>query len=191
MKSLKIFIILAFFLAVPVLSNPVITPWTGQPEINLFSTTAETVDWVVLDNTPGGPGGLYASWTNLDSAANSDTKWSKTMAGWFGTGKEITLWVYFNAPAADTGRIFIKSRVDDSYTSLVEYVDTLLIVGSASPIATTTLLTLSAYGREYQVVFANVAPTGDGAANASTNDLQIALVPSGDYNRDVRKDYMK
>lgn len=137
-------------------------------------------DWDEQDPVEGGWGGIYTTFTDIDSlAANpSYTDWTTTLSYCDGQSqndaeKYLTAKVYYNAGANDTVRLIIQSRSGSD--NLITNVDTLgRFAGATTPAASDVRVSLSNYGRQYRVKI-EPATAGDGTANARGNDVEIAF----------------
>ena len=144
-----------------------------------FKITADG-DWTELDAVEGGWGGIYTSWTNIASVAANITysAWTTKLSYCDGQSQNnaenyVTASVYYNAVAADS--IFVVVQAKTYSDNLVTVVDTLgYFAGATTPAALNAKVSLSNYGRQYRV---KITPytSGDGDANASTNDVEISF----------------
>lgn len=122
---------------------------------------------------------ITATMTDMDSvAANSTyTKWTP----WPATFDAQTMYLntYFNAGANDSCRIIVQARPFGSTSSTrIINVDSLFVVGSASPIAVYNALSLSGYGGEYRLKV-NAYTSGQGSTNSAGCDLTVTWGSNG------------
>lgn len=137
-------------------------------------------DWDEQDAVEGGWGGIYTSWTDIDSLAANPTysDWTTKLSYCDGQSqndaeKYLTAKIYYNAGANDTVRVIIQSRSGSD--NLITNVDTLgRIAGATTPVGSDVRVSLSNFGRQYRVKL-EPATAGDGTANARGNDVEIAF----------------
>lgn len=141
------------------------------------SNTAIDGAWETLDDVDGGPGGIYTSWTNIDSLAASPTysAYTTKLSKCDGQSqndaeKYLSAQGYLAGSANDSVLLTIEGKTGSS--NLVAVCDTLgYLKGGTAKIFR---VSLSGYAREYRVK-ATPWTTGDGTANASTCDLEISF----------------
>lgn len=137
-------------------------------------------DWTELDPVEGGWGGIYTSFTDIDSLAANPTytDWTTLLSYCDGQSqndaeKYLTAVVYFNAVANDSIQLIIQGKTYSD--NLITYVDTLgFKAGASTPVAVPYKVSLSTYARQYRV---KIIPytSGDGTANARGCDVEISF----------------
>lgn len=143
-----------------------------NPEGN---NTAADGDWTELGKTEGGPGGIYTSWTNIDSATATTSDYTTKLSVCDGQSqndaeKYLSAFGYLAGNANDSVLVTIETKNGSS--NLTAIVDTLGYLRGGT--AKIFRVSLSGYGREYRVK-ATPHTSGDGTANASTCDLEISF----------------
>ena len=187
MKKLMKVLLLSLFLAV--VTTMAVSEYGFTSEAN----TAGNGDWTVLDAVEGGPGGLYVSWTNFDSANTQYSDWTTEPTLWDGQSqndaeKYVQYAAFYNSGANDTIRPIIQARTGSS-DNLIINVDTISgrIPGASSPVVLTGKVSLSGYGRQYRIKIENCS-AGDGTLNALSQDFELSLYPAKvDVINPVRK----
>ena len=137
-------------------------------------------DWTELDPVEGGWGGLYTSWTNIDSLAANPTysDWTTKLSycdGQVSNNAEsfMTAVVYFNAGANDSLQLILQGRTNAD--NLITYCDTLgFKAGATTPVAVAYKVSLSSYARQYRVKLVPYT-SGDGTANAVGGDVEVSF----------------